>query len=128
MARPANLNGGAKEVFPRAVSNGLLDLRALRQEIEKAEAIAEDVSQSLPVRRKWRSYRDLLEEALDVRIELMQRSTESHERAISGRAMPTCRDYERCDPCVRVLHAMATERLAQKKIAVSVHGTGDDAA
>ena len=123
MARPMSLNGGAKEVFPRAVSNGLLDLRALRQEIEKAEAIAEDVSQSLPVRRKWRSYRDLLEEALDVRIELMQRSTESHERAISGRRMPMCRQYDVCDPSHRELCAMA-----QKRIAVASCGSGDDAA
>ncbi len=128
MARPVSLNGGAKPTFPRAIDDGLLDLRALRMEIEKAESIADDATQPITVRRRWRTYRDHLECALDVRIELLQHSADSHERAITGRATATCRDYERCDPCIRVLHAMAAERLAQKKIAIGGASTDGDAA
>ena len=122
MARPMSLNGGAKQTFPRHISDGLLDLRSLRIEIEQAEGLAEDTAQTLAVRRRWRSYRDLLEEALDVRIELMQRSTESHERAISGRATLTCRRYEACDPTHLDLCVMA-----QKRIATSGVSTGGEA-
>jgi len=123
MARPMSLNGGSKQAFPRHVSDGLLDLRALRSQIVGAARVARDARQSLPVRRRWQAYRELLEHALDVRIELLQRSAESHERAISGRVGLMCRRYEACDPTHRDLCVMA-----QKRIAASADLTGGDAA
>ena len=115
MARPMSLNGGAKVIFPRAVGDGLLDLRSLRQEIEEAETLADDVRQSTSVRRRWRAYRVLLEQALDVRIELMQTTVTSHERALAGCASAKCREYEKCDPSVKQLHCEAARRLQMKR-------------
>ncbi len=126
LARPMTLNGGAKEVFPRAVGNGLLDLRTLRAEIEEAETLAEDPRQSLAVRRHWRAYRDHLECALDARIDLLQHSVDSHERAISGRAVAMCREYERCDPSCKELDCLAAARLQMKRVRSA--GTSPDAA
>ena len=123
MARPMSLNGGKTPTFPRHISDGLLDLRALRNEIEEAEGLSESASQPIAARRQWRAYRDHLECALDVRIELLQRSTESHERAISGQVMPMCRQYEACDPSHRELCA-----IAQKRIAVASCGSDGDVA
>ena len=126
MARPMSLNGGAKPTFPRHINDGLLDLRSLRIEIEQAETLAEDAAQSLPVRRRWRTYRDLLEEALDVRIELMQTTVTSHERALAGCPSSKCREYENCDPSVKQLHCEAARRLQMKRVRSA--GTSPDAA
>jgi len=112
MARPMSLNGGSKQAFPRHVGDGLLDLRALRSQIVSAASVASDTRQSLAVRRRWQAYRELLEHALDVRIELLQRSAESHEQAISGRIGSVCRQYEAHDPSHRQLCAMAQKRIA----------------
>ena len=109
MARPHTIAGGAKVIFPRAVGDGLLDLRTLRREIEEAETLAEDTKQTLSVRKLWRNYRDHLECALDARIDLLQRSVESHERAIAGRTTTMCRQYEACDPSCKELSCMAAQ-------------------
>ena len=119
-------NGGAKVIFPRAVGDGLLDLRSLRQEIEEAQALADDAGQSLAVRRRWRNYSNLLEEALDVRIELMQTTVTSHERALAGCASSKCREYQVCDPSVKQLRCEAARRLQMKRVRSA--GTSPDAA
>ena len=103
---PLTHNGGAKVIFPRAVSDGLLDLRALRLEIEEAEELAEQTGTPTAERRRWREYRDLLERALDVRIDLLDRSAISHDRAIGQTPTALCRKYEPHDPSHRELMAL----------------------
>ncbi len=115
LPRAYALNGGGnRPAFPRAVGDGLLDLRTLRREIEEAESLAEDTTQTLAVKRHWRAYRDHLECALDARIDLLQHSCESHERAISGKASTMCRQYEVCDPSCTELSCMASKRMERK--------------
>jgi len=115
----------------------LLGLRVARRlEAEgKLDAILAEHERNLSTQNDPTSYsktrggelngktRDLLEQALDVRIELLQRATESHERAISGQVMPMCRQYEACDPSHRELCA-----IAQKRIAVASCGSDGDVA
>lgn len=103
---PVNHNGGRKQIFPRAVSDGLLDLRALRLEIEEAESLAELATTPPSERRRWREYRDHLERALDVRIDLLDRTAMSHDRAIGQTPTELCRRYEAHDPSHRELMAL----------------------
>lgn len=96
--RAQRQNGGAKPTFARAAGDGCLDLIALRQEIERAQAVGEAAGVSATDRREWREYRDGLEVALDARLKLLSRAAESHDRAISGKATELCREYEHGDP------------------------------
>jgi len=100
-------------IFPRAVSDGLLDLRALRLEIEEAEELAEAPGTPTAERRRWREYRDLLERALDVRIDLLDRSAISHDRAVGQTPTALCRKYEAHDPSHRELMALCGGKCEQ---------------
>lgn len=117
LARPRTLNGGAKPIFPRAMDDVLGDLRAFRQEVEQAEAIADDPRQSPSVRRKWREYRDLMQTVIDVRIGLGEGTVRSHERAISGCASTLCRSYEVCNPSVTELQCAARRQMQNVRTA-----------
>lgn len=127
MARPNILNGGCKPVFPHAVSDILADLASFRHEIEQAEAIADDPRQTPVIRRKWRDYRNLMQNVIDVRIELGQITVLSHDKAIRGCATTICRQYETCERSIDELECVAAERLAEKKN-VTAAATGGDAA
>lgn len=117
MARPRALNGGKTQSFPRFVGEGLLDLRALRQEIETAEGLGERREVGAGERRRWVEYRDLLESALDVRIDLLGQSAQSHERAISGQRSSLCGVYECSEPSCSELRCLAAARRAEKAAA-----------
>ena len=107
---PTNHNGGSREVFPRAVGHGLMDLRAIRLEIEEAETVAEGAGTPTAERKRWRNYRDHLERALDVRIELLDRAAQSHDRIISKAPTAFCRAYEPNDPSVAELRMACSGR------------------
>lgn len=111
-------HGGARPVFPRHVDNGLLDLRALRHEIEEAEAMAECTSGVL--RRQWTQYRDTLETALDVRLNILARDVRSHEQAISGQRTALCGRYDCTDPSCAELICLARTRQPQTKTAAGM--------
>lgn len=127
MARPLRLAGGCKPIFPHAVSDVLADLASFRHEIEQAEAIADDPRQTPTIRRKWRDYRNLMQNVIDVRIELGQITVMSHDKALRGRATSTCRQYETCERSIDELECIAAQRLAGKKN-VTAAATGGDAA
>lgn len=103
-------NGGAKVAFARAMGNGVLDLKSLRAEIETAQALARDKRHTPAIRQRWDTYGNTLEKALDIRIELLGKSAESHDRAISGQALPLCREYCHSDPSHRQLIQIARTR------------------
>lgn len=101
--------GGKKPIFPRAVGHALLDLRALRLEIEEAQALARDPAIPRGERQRWLDYSDRLEGALDVRIDLLDRTTQSHDKAIAAHPGPLCRAYCGLDATKRALLDMASQ-------------------
>lgn len=72
--------GSCKPNFARHVSDGLLDLRALRM---KMEAVGS---------------------AIDARLAILQRDVETHELALAGMQTTMCRNYRRSDPTCSALH------------------------
>lgn len=106
-------HAGAKPLFTRHVSNGLFDLRAIRKEIEKAQEIGERPGANHKARVAWRRYRDLMEGALDVRIDLLDADVDSHEKAIDGAGCPVlCRAGVQTNPSSLVLRQLAGKQMA----------------
>jgi hypothetical protein len=101
MARPQAINGGKVVTFARHASDAAADLRVLRRDVENTQALARN--RQLPVADRRR-------QALDVRIELLQRSALSHEQAISGNRTPLCGSYECQDPSCTELLCLAEIR------------------
>jgi len=87
----------------------LLDLLALRRDIELAQARARTRGITRTERAQWIEYSDLLESALDIRIRLSSRDAASHERALEGVATTMCRQYTRTDPSFASLLAEARQ-------------------
>ena len=106
MARPHTLGGGAKQTFPRAMTEDLMDLHWFHEEIEQAEVIADDPRQRPSIRRQWRDYRNDAQALMAKKISLMLKTSQSHEKAIAGKATPACRLYERLDPSIKELRCM----------------------
>ena len=97
-------NGGCVPTFPSALLDAFDDLAAVRAEIEDAEAQS----------ARWTAKRDQLEALLDQRLILGRQSTQSHADQISGRTEPMCRLYQRQDPSVAQLAALAAKAKATR--------------
>ncbi len=104
------IQNGGRPTFARYTANSAIDLKTLRQDVERAQAKARDANLPLADRRRWLRYSDLVESALDIRIELLQRSAVSHESAISGNRTTLCGSYECNDPSCRELLCLAEIR------------------
>lgn len=104
---------GAKPLFTRHVSNSLLSLKSLRLDIEQAEEMAESAGASHKARVAWRNYRDHIERALDVRIDLLDADVASHEKAVADAGCPVlCRVGTQTDPSRHELRRMAEKQTA----------------
>ena len=97
-------NGGCVAPFPSALLDAFDDLAAVRAEIEHAEAQS----------ARWTAKRDQLEAQLDQRLIVGRQSTQSHAEAISGHMEPMCRLYQRRDPSVAELAALAAKAKATR--------------
>lgn len=101
-------HGGAKPLFTTHVRDGLIDLRVLRADVERAEQMAEAPGTRAGLRQVWTRYRDLVEAAIDVRIDLIVADVDSHERAIDEAGCPAlCRAGVQTDPTRGELRELA---------------------
>jgi hypothetical protein len=73
------------------------DTLALWQQAERAQAMAEDASLPRGVRHGWHQLMDTLQEAEKARLVLLQRTAESHDRAVAVGPTARCRDYSATD-------------------------------
>jgi hypothetical protein len=57
---------------------------------------------------------------MDIRLDLLQRDADSHERAIAGKIMPLCRQGERHEPTARELGLTCGARCSQSNLGPEV--------
>ncbi|MGQ9676853.1 MAG: hypothetical protein ACUVX1_14415 [Chloroflexota bacterium] len=117
MAKMLRLVRGCKPSFPEAIEDAVVEMRVLRQQIETAETQAENPEEMPTERRRWRALRDLLQAALDVRINLPHDMARGHAKAIGAQVGRLCHAYRRADLSENELHEMAVEQLRRKKSA-----------
>ena len=96
--------------FPRAVMAGTEDSLALWRQAERAQAMAEDRALPPSIRHGWHELMDTLQEAERARLVLLQRTAESHDRAVAVAPTARCRDYSATEIGYDSLMALCRKR------------------
>lgn len=107
---PTSHAGGCKVTFPRAVMAASEDTLALWRQAEQAQAMAEDSSLPRSIRSGWHELMDELQECERARLVLLQRTAESHDRAVGEAPTPRCREYTSSEVGYDSLMAMCRKR------------------